>query len=195
MRLEATLIYLIGFPGTGKYTVACELSRLTGAKVVDNHYVNNPIFGLIQTDGKTPLPAEVWTQVERVRGAVFDTIRTLSPRPHSFVLTNNLKERDAVDRRGYEAVKQLSEDRGSLFVPVRLLCSADELSRRIVSQGRAERLKETDPEAARKRFARETVLKPDAPTALMLDVTALSAEEAAQAILRHIGGLVRDLAR
>ncbi len=163
--------------------------------MVDNHYLNNPIFGLIQTDGKTLLPAEVWTQVERVRGAVYDTMRTLSPRHFSFVLTNDLIEGDEGDRRGYEAVKQLSEDRGSLFVPVRLLCRADELGRRVIAEGRAARFKTIDPDAVRRRLERERVLEPDTPTALTLDVTALSSAAAAQAILRHIGGLVRDLRR
>lgn len=37
--LEGTIIYLLGFAGVGKYTVAKELNRLTGARVIDNHYI------------------------------------------------------------------------------------------------------------------------------------------------------------
>ena len=35
-ELHNTIIYLIGIPAVGKYTVTKELSRLAGTKVVDN---------------------------------------------------------------------------------------------------------------------------------------------------------------
>lgn len=38
-------LYLIGFAGTGKYTIAKELVKF-GYKVIDNHLINNPIFSL-----------------------------------------------------------------------------------------------------------------------------------------------------
>lgn len=36
-------LYLIGFAGTGKYTIAKELAKV-GYKLVDNHLINNSIF-------------------------------------------------------------------------------------------------------------------------------------------------------
>ncbi|WP_157202903.1 hypothetical protein [Calidithermus chliarophilus] len=39
MTLEDTLTCLLGFAGVGKYTVAKELHRLTGARIVDNPYI------------------------------------------------------------------------------------------------------------------------------------------------------------
>jgi hypothetical protein len=59
-RLENTLFYLIGFAGVSKYTVAKALAALTGARVVDNHTINNPIFGLIEQEGVKPLPPEIF---------------------------------------------------------------------------------------------------------------------------------------
>ena len=35
MDLQNTIIYLIGIQAVGKYTIASEIGRLTGAKVVD----------------------------------------------------------------------------------------------------------------------------------------------------------------
>ena len=32
-----TIVYLIGYAGTGKYSIAKELAALTGAVLVDNH--------------------------------------------------------------------------------------------------------------------------------------------------------------
>lgn len=39
-------LYLIGFAGTGEYTIAKEIAN-HGYKVVDNHLINNPIFSLL----------------------------------------------------------------------------------------------------------------------------------------------------
>jgi len=40
-NLKNTFILLIGFAGTGKYTIGRELCRRTGAKLIDNHLINN----------------------------------------------------------------------------------------------------------------------------------------------------------
>jgi hypothetical protein len=48
------------------------------ARVVDNHWINNPIFDLLDNDRVTPFPTGVWDQVAKVRHAVLDTIATLS---------------------------------------------------------------------------------------------------------------------
>src|SRR5215510_3462096 len=86
--MKNTAFYLIGPPGVGKYTVGKIIAERTGAKLVDNHYAINPIFGLIEQDGWTPVPAEVWPQVGKVRSAVLETIATVSPRDWNFVFTH-----------------------------------------------------------------------------------------------------------
>ena len=49
---------LVGLPGVGKYTVAASLVRQLAAhnqvvRMVDNHYICNPVFGLVAEDGIT----------------------------------------------------------------------------------------------------------------------------------------------
>ena len=44
--MDNIFLYLLGFAGTGKLTIARAFARSVGAKVVDNHWINNPIFGL-----------------------------------------------------------------------------------------------------------------------------------------------------
>lgn len=80
-------VYLAGFAGTGKLTIARALAGLIGAKVVDNQWINNPIFGLIDPDGVTPLPDGVWAQTAKVREAVLETIATLAKPGTNFVFT------------------------------------------------------------------------------------------------------------
>ncbi|MEY4463771.1 MAG: hypothetical protein RLZZ81_742 [Pseudomonadota bacterium] len=45
-----TIIYLIGKPGTGKYTIAKELVESVYI-ICDNQLINNPIFALLGYDG------------------------------------------------------------------------------------------------------------------------------------------------
>jgi len=55
MQLQNTIIVLIGFAGTGKFTIGRELCERTGAKLIDNHLINNPVFKVLNADGITPL--------------------------------------------------------------------------------------------------------------------------------------------
>lgn len=181
------IIYLIGFAGTGKYTIAKKICQLTGARLVDNHLINNPVFSVIHQDGgKTPLPETVWEKTWAIRDIVLETILTISPPDFSFVFTNDLVEGWPDDLILFSEVEGLASKRGSLFIPVRLLCSEDELCSRIVSPDRAERFKDINPLNAQEKSRTHSVLKVAHPNTLDLDVTQCSAQKAAERIIAHI---------
>lgn len=77
--LENTIVALIGFAGTGKYTIGRELCERTGARLIHNHLINNPIFAVVNADGVTRLPPGVWDRVREIRATVYQAIRELSP--------------------------------------------------------------------------------------------------------------------
>src|SRR3970282_972789 len=81
---ENSIIALIGKPGVGKFTIGSVLAQMTGARLVDNHSINNVIFNAIAADGVSQLPPEIWVQVGRVRAAVLETVATIAPRHLSF---------------------------------------------------------------------------------------------------------------
>lgn len=189
MNLTNTIIYLFGFAGTGKYTVAKELSKVTGAKLVDNHLINNPIFSVIRADGITKLPETVWEKTWAIRKIVLQAIETLSPPEFSFVFTNQLCNEDPDDHLLYQEICDLAEKRGSLFIPVRMLCDVHERVKRIVSDDRKERMKCIDPNEATDSEARFTVFTPTHKNTLTLDVTAISPSEAVRIIHTHIATL------
>jgi hypothetical protein len=184
--MDRVMIHLIGSPGVGKYTIGSRVARELGARFVDNHSVANVIFQVLDQDGVKPLPDGVWPRVMQVRRAVLDTIANLSPRHLSFVFTNYLRGDDPAEEAAMQDLVSLAGERGSVFVPVLLSCETEELLRRVVSPDRRERMKLVDP--VRARFLNDEVPRFETahPNTLRLDVTRISADEAASLIARHV---------
>jgi hypothetical protein len=178
------VVQLLGYPGTGKYTVAKalvvameEAGRTT--RLLDNHASGNLILSLVPrpTHG---IPDEVMDRIHGVRDHVLATLEQLTPRDWSVVFTNfppNPERAKALDRH-----RLVAERRASAFVPVLLTCDPDEVLRRVASPERAERHKLVDP-------ARLQAIM-DAPVPLppwddirQVDVTSRSPADAARAIL------------
>jgi predicted kinase len=179
------IVCLVGFPGVGKLTIAKSLARMSGATIVDNHWINDPILRLVAKDGSTAVPDAVWPQVAKVRGAVLDTISTLAPPGASFIFTLAGSNEDPEDRRAFEEYLEVAARRGSRFVAVRLLCGEEELAKRITSPERHGR-KLVDPIEAVTNVRAYSPLDPRVPGALTLDVTNLAADTAATTILAHV---------
>ena len=183
--MKNTIIHLIGFPGTGKYTIAKEIIRLKNFCLVDNHLINNPIFNVIANDGITPLPEKVWDYTTLVRKAVLDTMVKISPPDYNFVLTNNLYEEDLTDQKIYDDIYSMAIARNATFIPIRLLISKEQNVKRITQGNRKKQLKDISPETPHYNANNHTVLNPNHPNMLELDVSDLSASQAAKQILIH----------
>jgi hypothetical protein len=181
--MNGAFIYLIGFAGCGKFTIAQAIRARYDCILVDNHHINNVIFSLIDPDGKTKLPEKIWENTRRVRSAVLDTIRDLAKPGRSFIFTNELYDGEELDRRLFMEIVDLACHRGGIFLPVRLTMEPLELARRVVSPGRAERLKAIDPQAALIKAQNREVFRPHGFDFLEMDVTGITAEEAAERIL------------
>ncbi len=183
--MRNTIVYLIGYRGIGKYTIAKTLAGLTEAVLVDNYLINTPVFSVLGASGNTLLPAEIWPRIEHIRQIVLDTIAELAKPEASFLFTNELYEGKSRDRRWYEDVASLASKREALFVPVLLHCAPEENDRRVASAERATRFKDTHPDLVREQSRTNQLLRIDHPNRLELDITHLSPGEAAQAILLH----------
>ncbi|MGH7761431.1 MAG: chloramphenicol phosphotransferase [Candidatus Dormibacteraceae bacterium] len=157
-------------------------------RLIDNHYVNNPIFGLLDLDGVRPLPAATWERVGEVRDAVIATIATLSPKEWSFIFTNDLID-SPKERQWVAVLESLATARSSAFMVVRLLCEPEELCRRIASPERQAMMKSISTDWIKGRIATEQVLDPQLPSTLTLDITSMAPDDAADRILAHRSGL------
>lgn len=184
MKLQNTIIYLLGFPGVGKYTIAKCIAQQTGARLIDNHSLTNPIYNVIDLDHSKGLPPTFGHRVHQIFAAVFEAINTLSPADWSFVFTNALTDHEENDVE-YCMRRDLARWRGATFVPVRLVCSLEENMRRIQGEDRKIRFKVTQPEYAQRFHQQHQVYLVDHPNVLTLDVTGLTAQEAAEIIVRH----------
>jgi hypothetical protein len=192
MTSPSVIVHLLGPAGVGKLTVARELSVLLPGKVVDNHWINNPILGLLDNDRMTPFPVEAWQQTSRVRSAVLDTIAMIASRRANFILTNELyaDEPDAADI--VMQVRRCAELRDAIYVPVRLSCDASHLAARIVSEDRAARLKSMDAFAAERNAIRD-ILKTGSPFELTLDTSDATARSTADVIIGHFRRIRVDM--
>jgi len=181
--MNGAIIYLFSYSGCGKLTIAKAIQARMDCIVVHNHLINNVVFSLIDPDGKSKMSDAVWTNVRRVRFAAFDTIRDLSKPGRIFILTNCLLDDDPEDADWFQDVVKLAADRNAYFLPVRLTISPEELARRVVSPGRAEMFKEVDPVNAMLKAKRSQVFRPKGHDVLEMDITAMSAEMAADRII------------
>ncbi len=188
LEIGPAVIYLIGIPAVGKYTIAKEIGRLTGAKVVDNHLINIPVFSVIGYDGKDtfPFPKEAWREIEKIREAVLTVIRDFCSPDDSFVFTNVLAAHDEGDRALFRRIEALARTRGSGFFPVWLTCSAETLRERKDSPDRRERFKDTDVTNITWYVEEFEVLKLPHPHALTLDTSEEGPETLARHIVNHI---------
>jgi hypothetical protein len=183
--IQNALIYLFGFSGTGKLSIARELQALMPCTSIDNHFINNVVLSLIDADGKSPLLPAIWEYIDRVRTAVFDTVREFSNPRRNFIFTNELIEGVEVTRRVFVQVAEIAAYRHARFLPVRLLIAPEELARRVASPGRAALHKGTDAAAAIRKTREQVVFIPTECTYVEVDVTARSAGEAAHYIFQE----------
>lgn len=176
---SAVTIYLIGFAGTGKYTIAKALSRY-GYKVVDNHLINNPIFSLLGPDGARKANERDTEKIARIRDVVLEFIA--EDHRSNYILTNQLAEKE-YHHYVYDRVLETANKRGSIFIPIVLNISPEERARRISQSTRANQYKITDPAEAYKPTRK---LKVTHENLYEIDVTHLSAEKAAERIMEYV---------
>jgi len=172
------LIFLHGMPGVGKLTVARELACVTGYKLFHNHLTVD-LVGSVFEFGTPPfieMREKIWLDVfsEAASGDLEGLIFTFAFEPtvrESFV----------------EGVRTTVESRGGEVVFVKLICSPEELEKRIPSEARSRFGKLTSLEQFRELNDAGAFADPGiTPDRLVLDTTNLSAGEVASRIASEL---------
>jgi hypothetical protein len=84
---------LLGYPGTGKYTVARAIveqlaARGEPAALLDNHATANLVWSLVTPERR--FDADVMARVAELRAVLWDAAAELTGPAHSLILTNFL---------------------------------------------------------------------------------------------------------
>jgi hypothetical protein len=175
------ILHINGWPGCGKLTIARIVAARLKARLLDNHILLNPAEALFERDN--PLHRSLRYKIREV---VLSHAAQLAP-DVPIVFTDALAD-DAGDAALFDEYRALARARLARLVAVVLDCDPEENVRRLIEAGRAEQHKLTQVDVLRDLRNRYVLLRPDGVEKVELDVTRLSAEAAASAIMEQLSG-------
>jgi predicted kinase len=170
------LIHINACPGVGKLTIAQALAPMLGARLLDNHSIYNVAFAL--TEYKS---AEYYETIRAVRAIAYNRLLELPPML-PVILTNAHFQSSKWGNECWDAAINLAKRRGCPHYVIVLACSEEENARRIQNIGRLAKRKLRDPAFFTGNTWGRQLLDRGGDETLRLDVTQLSAQEAAEKI-------------
>lgn len=185
------IVHLNGWPGAGKKTIGAVLAAKLNAGFIENHLLHGVAIACAGYDG-----ADRWGLYETVRSAAYEVLKQ-RPADEVFVMTNALCRDSAREQAAWRHVVDLAMARDVPLVPVVLELSRAENVRRLQSKDRVGR-KLTDPGTLESYLAEDVLQKPAVGELLVIDVTTLSPDAAADLIVDHLrllGGVSAASAR
>jgi gluconate kinase len=173
------IIHLNGWPGVGKRTIGEAVAAAMSARFIHNHLLHD--VAIHCTGLSDP---ERWPLYDAVRELAYSALAK-RPKPAVFVLTNGLCVHSAREVSAWNHVVDLAIKRQAPLIPIVLEADIEENMRRVQSPDRVGR-KLFDPALLRSMSRSDVIQRPNVPELLVLDVTRLTAEEAAKAIVTHV---------
>ena len=179
MRPMNVILHINGWPGCGKLTIARLVAARLDARLLDNHVLLNPAEALFGRDD--PLHRSLRYKLREI---VFTYAAQVTP-DVPIVFTDALAD-DPGDAVLFEDYRALARSRSARLVSAVFDCDPDENVRRLTQAGRAEQRKLTRPAVLRDLRDKYVLLRPDGVQRIELDVTRLSAEDAAAALVERL---------
>lgn len=196
------IVHLNGFPGTGKLTIATKLAAQLNtffdditkqldepprvARTIHNHLLIDPADAVLHRT-----QPGYQTLRKALRDAVFSSLANESSTfPTTYILTD-WQSGDKSGTQVCEDIKKMAKARGSELVPVIIKCDEEENVRRLTSADRSRFSKITDVGLLLQFRQQDKLTSPvfefdGHENRIEVDVTALSAEEAAAIIFKHV---------
>lgn len=179
------IIYLIGFPGSGKLTIAKELCNILDGVIVDNNLFNNIIFDMIDFRN-VEVTSEIWEKIFVIRENMLAILEKYHIESKHYIFTNELIKGDSYDQKVYNSVVNLSKKMNVEILPVVLYCNSAELVKRVQSKEREKERKITDSDFAMRKIKGKKLFVPQG--SLEIDNSNLSAKEVAKKIVEKMNG-------
>lgn len=180
------LIYLFGFPGVGKNTIARAIENHSEFLAIQNHLLSNALRRAISLQ-----PAENYSKLEPLlkhhtmkSWVNFLEFVSAAVPDQGLILTSVLYENDPEKVEFFELVRSWAKAQSRPFLPVRMVCDPEELARRIESPSRDMQFKLTDRRILQNLMQQNTLLNPE--DSVEVDVTAMTANEAAEKIMAFL---------
>lgn len=170
------IININGWPGVGKLSVAQQVVKHIGGRLLDNHTIYNVAFSLCEL--RTPAFHET---VRAVRDIAFRRVIALAV-DVPVVLTSAYSD-TPWGRENWAVIRDMADTRGSPLCVVVLDCSLEENLRRLQTPERAHLRKLIDPAPLIAGRDAYDLLEAGGDHGLRFDTSALSADEAANRIL------------
>lgn len=171
------LLFLYGAPGVGKLTVGQELAKLTGYKLFHNHLTVDLVVSIFdfKTEPFIKLRDKIWMMVfekakkERISGMIF----TFAPE-------------DSVPMDFIPRLVRLIEDDKDKIYFVKLICTPDELRKRIINPSRKRYSKDIKTNNVDKFYKRDYLIPKDVlKRTHLLENTNLNPKKVAEKIIKH----------
>ena len=181
------IVHLNGWPGVGKQTIGRILAQNLNARFIHNHLLHD--VAIVCCGLNDP---ERWSVYDTVRRTAYDALAKRPP-DETFVMTNALCKGAPRESDAWRQVVDLAMRRNAALVPVVLAVESKELFRRLQSAERVGR-KMTDPVLLEAFLETDELQRPAVAERLDVDVTGLSAKDAALQIEKHIAAVRPELA-
>lgn len=182
-------IYINGYPGVGKLTIAKELEKLIpSSKIYHNHLFIDPVAPLV--DRYSPHYHDIRTSFRR---HILDTIATSEATQQFTWIFTDSRSSSLIGSTGAEDYRDAANKRGVPFISIILRCQLEENVTRVLGEGRGAgfNTKLTDPEALKKIRQEEDIHTFGGPYELELDITNIKPTIAAQKIYEHLAKVLR----
>ncbi len=182
------LLYLFGYPGVGKNTVAREIESRTNFIAIQNHLISNAFRHVMAKQPESEYPRlEKLVKHHSMKAWLnfLDFVTEAAPR-NGLIFTSVLYQNDPDRVEFFDYIANWALAKGRAFYPVKLICSRDEILRRATSVNRHPEFKLTDPQTLSKIMDNNVLLTPQHPNLIEIDTTALPAAGVAEKILDSI---------
>ncbi|RBA19099.1 hypothetical protein FPRO05_10028 [Fusarium proliferatum] len=180
-------VYINGYPGIGKLTIAKELQQLLpSSKIYHNHLLIDPIDALVERS--SPGYHEMRTGLRR---HVLNEIATSEYTKDTTWIFTDARDASAAGEMGAKDYEAAARKRDVSLISIVLECEIEENIRRATNPARNQSIsaKLTDETILRPILEKESIYRFGNETELVLDVTKLSSEEAALRIKEHVDRL------
>ncbi|UAT43341.1 hypothetical protein GUI12_04240 [Anaplasmataceae bacterium AB001_6] len=175
--MKSKILYLIGLPGSGKFTLAKMISEKYKLILIDSHKINDLILNIL--DNTNNLSDHIWEAIYNIRKLLIDAIKIV-PNERGYIFTNVLCKDSPEDLKWYQDVVDLSKDIGFLLQPIVLYSDTQTILKRISNDDRIGTNKITDPNIFMKLFKDKEIFIP--AISKKINVSNLSKEESLQKI-------------